>query len=176
MNRRVVISGCSGGGKSTLLAVLAERGFATVPEPGRRIVREELARGGTALPWIDIAGFARRAIDLAVADHAAARAASDWVFFDRGIIDAAVAHDHATGGALLPALAAAHPYHPVMVLAPPWPEIYVQDAERPKPFAEALAEHEQLARAYPALGYRVIALPKAPPAARADFVLAALAA
>ncbi|HEY5105435.1 MAG TPA: AAA family ATPase [Caulobacteraceae bacterium] len=38
----MVISGCSGGGKSTLLAELGRRGHATIEEPGRRIVREEL--------------------------------------------------------------------------------------------------------------------------------------
>jgi predicted ATPase len=37
MNRFVVISGCSGGGKSTLLAELGRRGHAVVEEPGRRI-------------------------------------------------------------------------------------------------------------------------------------------
>ncbi|MPT22826.1 MAG: ATPase, partial [Starkeya sp.] len=41
MDRFVVISGCSGGGKSTLLTELARRGFAVVEEPGRRIVAEE---------------------------------------------------------------------------------------------------------------------------------------
>ena len=38
MDRFIILSGCSGGGKSTLLAELARRGFATVEEPGRRIV------------------------------------------------------------------------------------------------------------------------------------------
>jgi predicted ATPase len=38
LDRFVVISGCSGGGKSTLLAELARRGYRTVEEPGRRIV------------------------------------------------------------------------------------------------------------------------------------------
>jgi predicted ATPase len=33
MNRFVVISGCSGGGKFTLLAELGRRGYATVEEP-----------------------------------------------------------------------------------------------------------------------------------------------
>ena len=37
-SRHVILSGCSGGGKSTLLADLAGRGFGTVSEPGRRIV------------------------------------------------------------------------------------------------------------------------------------------
>jgi hypothetical protein len=36
----VVISGCSGGGKSTLLDELGRRRYAVVAEPGRRIVQE----------------------------------------------------------------------------------------------------------------------------------------
>ena len=42
LNRLVAISGCSGGVKSTLLVELACRGFATVEEPGRRIMSEAL--------------------------------------------------------------------------------------------------------------------------------------
>jgi predicted ATPase len=68
MDRFIILSGCSGGGKSTLLAELARRGFATVEEPGRRIVIEETRNGGTALPWIDIEAFARRAIAMALED------------------------------------------------------------------------------------------------------------
>jgi len=86
-----VISGCSGGGKSSLLAELARRDFATIEEPGRRVVREELASGGEALPWIDGIAFARRITALARQDHDAARTLSGPVFFDRGLIDAAVA-------------------------------------------------------------------------------------
>jgi predicted ATPase len=73
VDRFVVISGCSGGGKSTLLEELAARGYAVVEEPGRRIVQEELAGNGAALPWVDAAAFARRAIAVALADREAAR-------------------------------------------------------------------------------------------------------
>ena len=61
----VIISGCSSGGKSTLLDELARRGHATVPEPGRRVVREEQASGGTALPWADTRAFVDRIVALA---------------------------------------------------------------------------------------------------------------
>jgi predicted ATPase len=44
VERFVVISGCSGGGKSTLIAELGPRGHAVVGEPGQRIVKEELTR------------------------------------------------------------------------------------------------------------------------------------
>ena len=72
MTKLVVISGCSGGGKSTLLEELARHGHATVEEPGRRIVREEMAGQGVALPWLDAVAFARRAMAMALEDQARA--------------------------------------------------------------------------------------------------------
>ena len=103
----VILSGCSGGGKSALLEALRRRGHAVVEEPGRRIVRQELAAGGTALPWRDLAAFARRAVEMALADRAAMRGQPGFVFFDRGLIDAAVALEAAGGGARLSSLTSA---------------------------------------------------------------------
>jgi AAA domain len=60
-----------------------------VEEPGRRIVKEEMLGEGVALPWVDAIAFARRAIALALADRNTCLAG--WVFFDRGLIDAAAA-------------------------------------------------------------------------------------
>src|SRR3954451_9444311 len=97
VDRFVVISGCSGGGKSTLLAELAKRGHAVVDEPGRRIVKDELQREGAALPWVNGTAFARRAIEVALADRVAASRLKGWVFFDRGLVDAAAALQHLTG-------------------------------------------------------------------------------
>lgn len=169
----VVISGCSGGGKSTLLAALQARGHHVVEEPGRRIVREERESGGQALPWVDPVAFARRAIDLALADRAAARAHSGWVFFDRGLIDAASAHASLLGEPL-PETLAMHRYHRRVFMAPPWPEIYVTDAERPHGFEAARSEYHRLEKTFPALGYEITPLPIDTVPARADFVLAAL--
>jgi predicted ATPase len=97
VDRFVVISGCSGGGKSTLLAELGRIGHAIVEEPGRRIVKEELKGEGSALPWLDQTAFARRAVAMALADRASAGAFDGWVFFDRGLIDASASLQHLTG-------------------------------------------------------------------------------
>jgi predicted ATPase len=176
MQRFVVISGCSGGGKSTLLEEFARRGHALVEEPGRRIVREESARGGTALPWLDAAAFARRAIELALADRAAARRHGGWVFFDRGLVDAAAALEFATGAPSLEAYGRAHRYHARVFLTPPWPEIYAADAERRHDLAAATAEYERLLEAYSRLGYEIVVLPKVSVAERADLILGSLIA
>jgi predicted ATPase len=174
LNRFVVISGCSGGGKSTLLAELKRRGHAVVEEPGRRIVREELAGDGAALPWVDAALFSRRAIAMALADQEASARLEAWVFFDRGLVDAAAALEHATGEAVLETLGRAHRYHSRVFLAPPWPEIYVNDPERPHGLEAAQAEYERLLGVYGDLGYVVSILPRTDVAARADFVLETL--
>ena len=175
MQNFVVISGCSSGGKSTLLAELGRRGHAVVEEPGRRIVREELESGGSALPWVDAEAFIRRAMAMAFADRAAAALHAGWVFFDRGLIDAAAGVEGLTGEPALAPLLQAHRYHNRVFLAPPWPEIYVTDAERRHGLAEAEAEYERLLQVYPALGYELVILPKVSVSERADFVERVLA-
>lgn len=176
VNRLVMISGCSGGGKSTLLAELGRRGYAVVTEPGRRIVKEELQGDGAALPWVDGVSFARRAMSLARADLASAMGSDDWVFFDRGIVDAAASLEHLTGVPTLVTIAEPRRYHRLVFLAPPWPEIYDTDPERRHDLDAAVAEYERLRVAYPALGYEVVLLPKVSVQQRADFVLERLEA
>ena len=167
----MVISGCSGGGKSTLLAELAGRGYAVVEEPGRRVVQEELARSGAALPWVDGAAFARRAMAMARADRVSARRLSGWVFFDRGLIDAAAALQHTTGEAAVVSVGQLHRYHRRVFFAPPWPEIYATDTERRHELEAAVVEYDRLLTAYPSQGYEVIILPKVAVSERADFIL-----
>jgi predicted ATPase len=169
--RHIVLSGCSGGGKSTLLAELERRGFAVVPEPGRRIVEEEQRGDGLALPWVDLSAFAKRAIDLASEDRRRMVDEPSCVFFDRGLVDAAVALEYATGSSAKDLLASYDRYHQSVFLTPPWPEIYVTDEQRQQNFAEAIAEYDRLLIAYRELGYDTFILPKVGVGDRADFVL-----
>lgn len=171
VERFVVISGCSSGGKSTLIAELGRRGHAVVEEPGRRIVKEELASSGPVLPWVDRIAFARRAVTMALADRAAAFLLDGWVFFDRGLIDAAAALQHLTGEPALATLSQANRYHRCVFLAPPWPEIYRTDPERRHGMDMALAEYSRLLQTYPSLGYEVSILPKVGVEERCDFIL-----
>jgi len=175
LDRFVVISGCSGGGKSTLLAELRRHGHAVVEEPGRRIVKDEMADRGFALPWVDMVAFARRAITMALADRDSANAFDGWIFFDRGLIDAASALQHLTGEPVLGALGRTHRYHWRVFLTPPWPEIYVTDPERRHDLDAALAEYTRLLEVYPSLGFEVFVLPKAKVMERADYVMNTLA-
>jgi predicted ATPase len=173
-SRLVVISGCSGGGKSTLIAELAGRGHSVIPEAGRRVVRDALATGSGPVPWDDPIAFAHRVLALAQADRAAVPPEDGWVFLDRSAIDAASALASLTGARALEPFATACRYHPTVFLAPPWPELFTADTERRHSLAEAVAEHERLERDYAALGYRLLTLPRIPLSARADWLISRL--
>lgn len=172
--RHVVLSGCSGGGKSAIAAELARRGFAVVPEPGRRIVDAETVAGGSALPWVDMAAFARKAIEMAARDRICAGVSRDWTFFDRGLVDAAVALEHATGEPASNVLAGFPRYHRQVFLTPPWPDIFVGDGARRHGLEDGIAEYHRLVTSYTALDYQVCIVPKTGVVERADFVLSQL--
>ncbi|MEM9551277.1 MAG: AAA family ATPase [Pseudomonadota bacterium] len=170
-DRFTLITGCSGGGKSTLLKALSERGFATVPEPGRRIVTEELAGDGTALPWVDMRAFARRAVEMAISDFENAHHLEALVFFDRGLIDAAIALEHASGQSVRDTLGDHRPYATSVFVVPPWEEIFASDTERRHDFGEAVQEYHRITRTLDALGYRQHLLPRVSVSSRVDMVL-----
>ncbi|MBW9117716.1 AAA family ATPase [Rhizobium cauense] len=171
MSKFVLLSGCSGGGKSTLLVELAKRGFAVTEEPGRRIVKQQLEEAGDALPWLNLAAFAHRAIEMAVQDLAEARKCSRLTFFDRGLIDALAALRYATGEEISNELVTANRYYDEVFMTPPWPEIYHADPERRHDLKDAIAEYDRLTELFPALGYKVRVLPKLAVEQRADFLL-----
>lgn len=173
MDKFILISGCSGGGKSTLLNALKTRGHQVVPEPGRRVVEAEQACGGNALPWTDIEAFLHRTLDLAIADHKAARDLNGPIFFDRGVVDAAVALSHVTGKPSAADPAGEYRYSHSVFLAPPWSEIFTGDEARRHGMGEAVAEYARLEAALPAFGYSTHILPKASVEKRTAYILSA---
>lgn len=161
MERFFVLSGCSGGGKSTLIAALAGRGHATMAEPGRRVLR-----AGGPKPWEDMAGFLRACLALATEDHARALSLEGPVIFDRSAIDALSGLAGLGEVVAAPGLRYASP----VFLAPPWPELFASDPERRHGFEAAVAEYERLLGAFPAAGYAVEIMPKASVAERVAWI------
>ncbi len=93
------------------------------------------------------------------------------MFFDRGLVDAAVAYEFAGGTPYRSLLAGKLHYAQHVFLAPPWPEIFVTDTERRSSLDEAKAEYQRLVRAFSGLGYETCELPKVPVIERVEFVL-----
>lgn len=177
-DRLVIISGCSGGGKSTLLTALAARGHAVHAEAGRQVVKEQLYIGGDALPWADAGKFVQLTISRTMHNMILAAGTGRLTFFDRGIVDQVSGCYEA--GLPLPdhlwAAASLFRCHRLVFLAPPWPEIFRNDAERRHSFEHAAASYAPLRAAYERLGYEAVELPKVTAGARAAFVLERLGA
>ena len=165
----VVLSGCSGGGKSTLLTELAHRGHQVIPEPGRQIVKEQEAIGGKGLPWDNLDHFLELALSRYLLQFNSQKERDKFVFFDRGIIDALQLSlkqgDH------FKKAAQKFRYNKVVFMLPPWPELYKNDAERKHNYQNALKEYEELMIKYKSFGYQVVLVPKIGVKERADFIL-----
>lgn len=175
-DRLHVITGGPGSGKTSLIDALAAAGIATSPEVGRAVIREELAAGGTALPWGDERLFAEKMVGREVAAHAAALARSETVVLDRGVPDV-VGFLRASGcpvPAVIDAAARQHRYNACVFLAPFWADIYTHDPERRQSADYARATEAVMRDTYAGYGYRLLDLPRASVAERVAFVLRTL--
>jgi predicted ATPase len=173
--QRIVIAGGPGSGKSTLLRALATSGEICYEEVSRVLIREQLAQAGQYLPWGDLWGFAQECGQRMHAQLAdSARHAR--CFYDRGLPDLIGYLSH--GGRRAPDAwrAASRAYARTVFFAPPWREIYVNDAERPQTFADALNLSAHIRRAYLNTGFRLVELVKGSVADRLQQVLRCLEA
>jgi len=172
---RVVITGGPGAGKTTLVRECGRRGFATVEDTPRAIIRSRRALGLSPRP--SPLEFAEQVLrrDVELYEQNAGQALT---FFDRGVLDAlAMVADAAPERRTdLVALAADYPYHSVVFVLPPWREIFVSDDERDHTFTHAVRVHASAVAWYELCGYRVEPVPMLPAAERCDYVLAALGA
>jgi predicted ATPase len=168
-----VIIGGPGTGKSTLLAELARRGHAVSEEVARIIIREQMASGGDALPWADHRVFAALMLDREVAAYGDALTSAEPVYFDRGFPD--IAGFLELSSLPVPANVEAAcrnlRYRSPIFIAPPWEDIFVQDAERRQDFSEAERTHEAMVVAWRRYRYSLIELPRVPVEERAAFML-----
>lgn len=169
-----VITGGPGSGKSTLIEALARLGLPHMPEAGRAIIKDQVAIGGLALPWADRGAFAELMLAWEMRSYGTALALSGPVIFDRGIPD--VAGYLRLCGLPVPGhvrrAAEMFRYNRRVFIAPPWPEIFVHDAERKQTLVEAEATYDALVGTYVELGYELVELPRDAVEERVRFFLA----
>jgi predicted ATPase len=171
-DRFIVLSGCSGSGKSSLLNALAGRGHRVFPEPGRQVIREQAYIGGDAIPTRDLLKFLELTISRTMHQMINAASTESLIFFDRSIVD------QVSGFELLGIEPPAHlqkatelfRYHHRVFITPPWPESFRNDAERTHSFEDALAGYGALLKGYNRFGYELVFVPQLNVDERADFV------
>jgi len=174
--RRCIITGGPGAGKTTLLQALHNQGFNTAAEASRQVIKEEVAKESNCLPWVNLSCFAPKVLARMVQLYQSTGLATQTTFFDRGIPDIIaylqVANEPVTE--IYYDTLERHPYHPTVFIAPPWPEIYVNDSERWQTFAEAKAIYMAIKQTYQSLQYTTVELPKSPVEERVKFVLSSI--
>lgn len=171
-NRKYIITGAPGTGKTTIIDALNEKGIYCNGEISRSIIQEQLDTGGDALPWKNLAAFSERVIALRAQQHSTAPD-NEPSFFDRGIIDVLAYMDKDQ----LPVprnwidMAKKHPYNNIVFIAPPWEAIFTNDEERKETFDIAKEIHVYLCDTYRKYGYNLIEIPKASVEERIEFLL-----
>lgn len=166
-----IVTGGPGAGKTTLLDAAAAAGMRVGREAARAIIQAQAAIDGPAHHWGDRTLYAELMLDRDVQTFFAL-GGGEPALCDRGIPelvmygrDWGVAETgHFRRAAML------YRCNKVVFLAPPWREIYVDDAERREGWEHAQRVHASLRDGYAELGYRIVELPKAPVAERLDFV------
>lgn len=168
-----VLTGCSGGGKSTILEALRARGFLCIDEVGRTIVKEQLRIGGDGTPWQDPRRFCELALSRAMYVYDQVGERRRPVFFDRSVVEGVAA-------ALFFGLPAANHYRNAariyryaakVFVMPPWKEIFTNDVERRHSFEEALEDYSRNLEGYRDCGYELVEVPKASVEERIEFIL-----
>ena len=173
-DRLIVITGGPGSGKTTLIDALEAAGFARTHEAGRGIIRDQLAIGGAALPWRDPPAFAEQMLAWDMRSYRMAQARGGTVFCDRGIPDTIgyLRLTRLSVAAHMTRAAELFRYSARVFIAPPWQDIFAQDAERRQDFAEAERTYRVMAETYTGLGYELVVLPRVSVAERVRFVVA----
>ena len=171
----VIITGGPGAGKTMLLTELASMGYATVDESARAIIAERLVRGQSPRP--DPVTFAREILRQDIEKYLNRPRTSEWVFFDRGLIEAiGMLHEASPlSTSELASMLATYPFHSTVFVLPPWEDIYATDAERDQSFADAVDVHARVVQWYRSCGYVLNEVPRLAVAQRVEHVLRTLA-
>ena len=175
MNQKYIITGAPGTGKTAIINALKKEGHSCAEEISRTIITQEMASGGDALPWKNLAAFSQQVIALRKAQHINAPKGKTY-FFDRGIIDviAYLRHDNLAVNDEILEMVKKFPYNTIVFYTPIWEEIYVTDTERKEDILTAKNIEKVLLTTYQSFGYTLVEVPKLSVSERTAFILSKL--
>lgn len=182
-NKKVVITGAPGTGKTSVINRLEQKGFHCFHEIIRDMTLKAKTEGqsdtfvSNPLVFVDdalqfnkdlLSGRKKHYLESLDMDEKIS-------FFDRGIPDVLAYMDFfgQEYGEDFISACKEHPYTTVFIL-PPWKEIYVSDNERLETFSEAERIHDSLFETYSHFGYVPVTVPKTSVERRIDFILETL--
>jgi len=161
-----------GSGKSTVLALLKQKGFMTVEEPARPILAEQRSIEGEGVPEKNPELFTQLLLSRAIYQYKIMQSIEGVVIYDRGIPDN-IAYAEIFNLDYKPAHLASKlfRYEKNVFILPAWEEIYATDDERKMTFLQAKAFGDNVRKIYEDYGYSIIDVPCVSPEERVQFVI-----
>ena len=175
MNNRIIFTGGPGSGKTSVIELLCNMGYKSVPEVGRKVIQSQVKSQGNALPWLDKTAF-RDEMVLEEIKNYGNFDDTKITLYDRSIIDSYGYSklECISISELLLAKCDELDYYRKVFIFPPWEEIYENDTERKQDFSEAVATYHEMVSAYRKFGYDLIEIPKGSIKERAQFIVSKL--
>lgn len=172
-SRFIVLTGGPGAGKTTIIDELVRRGFSCAEEIGRKVIKEQMAIDGDALPWKNKALFRDYMMAYEIKSYESSQNQEGLVFFDRGIVDVFGYSKLEEIEITQELMMACHRYgyNKFILILPPWESIFTNDTERKQDFSEAVSTYEEMVKAYAEFGYDLIEVPVGSVDERVKFIL-----
>ncbi len=173
MQKKIVITGGPGTGKSTVIEELCKRNFECMEEISRAITLNARDTGIEQLFLTKPLLFSELLLEGRVNQYIEAeKKNSELVFFDRGIPDIQAYMNYICIDYPSSYINSSKMYrYNYVFLMPPWEEIYFSDSERYENFEQALAIHNHIERTYKELNYTIVEVPNGTIEDRTDFIL-----
>src|SRR5690606_7852299 len=173
VQKKIIITGGPGTGKSSIIKELEKRGYDCLHEVSREITAAAQREGVEQLFLAQPLLFSQKLLEARIEQYREAEAfQSDLVFIDRGLPDVVAYMDYF--GIAYPSefntACEQHKYHHIFLL-PPWEQIYLTDNERYESFDQAVEIYDHLKLSYLSFGYNPIEVLKDSVAARSEFIL-----
>ena len=173
MQKKIVITGGPGTGKSSLINALIRQGFFCMPEISRKVTLDAQENGIEQLFLEEPLLFSELLLEGREQQFINAEKESDRiVFFDRGIPDV---HGYMNYmGIDYPDVYKEKSLfyrYTTILMTPPWQEIYQSDNERYESYEQSLSIHNHLKKTYLELEYSILDVPIGSIKDRVRFIL-----
>lgn len=172
-NKKIVITGGPGTGKSSVIKKLEWLGHHCLHEVSREVTLEAQKQGITQLFLEDPLLFSQKLLEARVKQYESLEDSKEkFTFLDRGVPDV-VAYMEYFGTKYPKSFSEAcklNSYEKIFLL-PPWREIYTNDNERYETFEEAETIYSFLKKTYLFYEYNIVEVPKLSVKNRCDFIL-----
>ncbi len=172
MPKYYTLIGTSSTGKTTALNHLNSLGYKCNIEPVRKVLTDQVAIDGPALPAKDPKLFIQLMLQLSIKNYNDSKTANGPVFFDRGLPDlVAYARRFKVNPDDFVQASHNYRYNNSVFVFPPWKEIFTAGEFRGGSFEMYQDFHKLIINAYKELNYNLIEVPFDTVEARVNFIL-----